>query len=597
VNDISGNIARWLGMGALALAGLQLPATALAKCELKVTELPVKIVGNRAIATVGINGSRVPLMVDSGAFTSILTEAAAVQLKLSLHAMPGNMSVGGVDGKVDYRMANVDKLELLGASLPDVQFIVGGIEPGGGSMGIIGRDILSIADTEYDLANGVIRFVFPNDDCRNANMAYWAGKTPVSEIALVRDNDNPEQVPEIRGVVRIDDKPMLATFDSGASATSLKLAAARQLGLADSDMKPSRMGYGAAGKGNKTWTAAFAKIDVGGEVIRNSRIYVSDDDLHEDMLLGMDFFLSHRMYVSKKRRLMFFTYNGGRIFEENVAAPATAAASAASSPEDPTLDADGYSRRGLASAARGDLAGALADLDRACALAPASAAFLAQRAAIELSLKRTTQARQDIDKALELDPRQVDARLQRATARARDKDTDGALADLAELDRTLAPEAATRVQMGRLYLGLNAPAQALAQFDLWVPHHAHEFRIENVLYDRCSARIELGVDLDKALDDCDAAVDADPKNPDFLAGRAWTRLQQGAPSKARADFDRSLAIRPGHALTLYGRGLAEQRLGDATAGQADLDAARKLDPKIDAEMARRGLDRVAQAAR
>ena len=594
MNDTSGNIARWLGMGALALAGLQLPAIALAKCELKVTDLPVKIVGNRAIATVGINGSRVPLMVDSGAYTSILTEAAAAQLKLSVHALPGNMSVGGVDGKVDYRMANIDKLELLGASLPDVQFIVGGIEPGGGSMGIIGRDILSIADTEYDLANGVIRFVFPSDDCRNANMAYWAGKTPVSEIALARDNDNPEQVPEVRGVVRIDDRPMLATFDSGASATSLKLAAARQLGLAESDMKPSRMSYGAAGKGNQTWTAAFAKIDVGGEVIRNSRIYVSDDDLHEDMLLGMDFFLSHRMYVSKKRRLMFFTYNGGRIFEENVAAPATAAASSA---EAPAFDADGYARRGLASAARGDLAGALADLDRACAMAPTAAALFAQRAAIELSLKRPDKAAQDIDKALELDPHQVDARLQRAAARARDKNTDGALADLADLNRTLAPESVLRVQMGRLYLGLDAPAQALAQFDLWVPHHAHEFRIENVLYDRCSARVKLGVGLDKALDDCDAAVDADPKNPDFLAGRAWTRLQQGAPSKARADFDRSLAIRPGHAITLYGRGLAGQRLGDAAAGQADIDAARQLQPSITADVARLGLDRMPSAAR
>ena len=133
------------------------------------------------------------------------------------------------------------------------------------------------------------------------------------------------------------------------------------------------------------------------------------------------------------------------------------------------------------------------------------------------------------------------------------------------------------------------------EYDLWVPHHEHEFQIERTLYDRCWARVELGVDLDKAVDDCDAAVDADSKSGVYLAGRAWARLRQGNPSKARADFDRSLAIRPDHALTLYGRGLASQRLGDAAAGQADLDAARKLDPKIDAEMARRGLDKVPSA--
>ncbi len=292
---------------------------------------------------------------------------------------------------------------------------------------------------------------------------------------------------------------------------------------------------------------------------------------------------------------MFFTYNGGRIFEENVAAPATAAASATPSGDDPTLDADAYSRRGAASAARGDFTGALADLDRACAMAPATAALFAQRAAIQQALQRPAKANQDIDKALELDPHQIDARMQRATARAREKDTQGALTDLAELDKTLAPEATMRVQMGRLYLGLYAPAQAVVQFDLWVPHHPHEFRLESVLYDRCIARVELGVDLDKAFDDCNAAVDADSKSGVYLAGRAWARLRQGTPSNARADFDRSLALRPDHALTLYGRGLARQRLGDAAAGQADLDAARKLDPKIDAEMKRLGLDRMSTA--
>ena len=222
-------------------------------------------------------------------------------------------------------------------------------------------------------------------------------------------------------------------------------------------------------------------------------------------------------------------------------------------------------------------------------MAPASADFLAQRGAIELVLKQPQKARQDFDKALELDPRQADARMRRAAARARDKDTDGALSDLAELDKTLAPEAPMRVQMGRLYMNLRARTEAVAQFDLWVPHHPHEFQIENVLSDRCWARVESNVDLDKAFNDCDAAVDADSKNPVFLAGRGWARLRQDKSSKARDDFDRSLAIRPANALTLYGRALAEQRLGDAPAGQADLAAARKIEASIDARVKRAGL--------
>ena len=52
---------------------LALPLTAGAACQVETLELPVKMVGSRAIATVGINGTAVPLMVDSGAFFSFLT--------------------------------------------------------------------------------------------------------------------------------------------------------------------------------------------------------------------------------------------------------------------------------------------------------------------------------------------------------------------------------------------------------------------------------------------------------------------------------------------------------------------------------------------
>ena len=587
---------RWRQACALAACALLLPAAAQAGCQIATAELPIRMVGTRAIATVRINGTDVPLIVDTGAAYSMLTDAAAAQLKLKVGA---GIRVGGLTGTIQTGTATVKTLELLGGSVPDVEFIVGGIDPGSGAMGLIGRNILSLTDTEYDLAHGVIRFVFPGGDCADANMAYWAGDTPVSEIKLLRDDKNRSRLPPLHGLVKVNEKSEIVLFDSGATSL-VSLQAARQLGLKESDMKRNGVGAGVSGKSVRAWTAPFAKVDLGGEIISNNRLQVVDVDMEEDMLLGIDFFLSHRIYVSQKRRLMFFTYNGGRVFMYNAAAPATAAAPAASSAAsgaDAELDADAYSRRGAASASRGDFASALADIDRACALVPTSASFLVQRASIEFALRQPAKARQDIDKALELDPGQADARLQRATARARDKDTDGALADLAALDKTLAPESPLRVQMGNLYMGLRAPAQAVVQFDLWVPHHEHEFRIERILYDRCWARVELGVDLDKAVDDCDAAVDADSKSGVYLAGRAWARLRQGNPSKARADFDRSLALRPDHALTLYGRGLARQRLGDTAAGQADLDAARKLDPKIDAEMARRGLDRVASATR
>jgi len=557
--------------------------------------LPVTMVGTRAIARVHINGTSVPMMVDSGAFYSFLTEAAAAQLKLPLRAMPGRVAVAGLGGEVETSMTTVDRLELLGANVPDVDFIVGGTEPGGGAMGIIGRNILSLADTEYDLAHGVIRLVFPNDDCADANMAYWAGDQPVTRIDLLRDINDRFKLPAVIGLVKVNDQKLLALFDSGDYSSMVSLKAASRVGVAKSDMKPAGLSYGADGNAQKTWLASFASIDFGGEVIRNNRLRVTDFEGRPDLILGIDFFLSHHLYVAKKRRVMFLTYNGGRVFSENaVAAPAVvaSAASAGSSAgpaDDPVLDADGYARRGAASASRGEYAQALADLERACALAPASATFFAQRGEIRLRLNQPDAARADIDKALRLDPQHVDARLQRASMRARSRDVDGALADLAELDQTLAPEAQQRLAMGRLYLTLHAPAQAIPQFDRWIPLHRHEFQIETTLRERCWARVELGVDLDKALDDCDEAVDADSKNPLFLSDRAWVYLRMGKPKKSVADFDRALALRPHGAWSMYGRGLAHLGLGETAQGQADLAAARKEQATIDADIGRAGL--------
>ena len=63
------------------------------------------------------------------------------------------------------------------------------------------------------------------------------------------------------------------------------------------------------------------EVDVGGEVISNNRLEVADFLLGDvEVLVGVDFFLSHRIYVSKSQRRIFFTYNGGRVFALNGAA-------------------------------------------------------------------------------------------------------------------------------------------------------------------------------------------------------------------------------------------------------------------------------------
>ena len=146
-----------------------------------------------------------------------------------------------------------------------------------------------------------------------------------------------------------------------------------------------------------------------------------------------------------------------------------------------------------------------------------------------------------------------------------------------------------RLAMSHLYLDLDQPAQALAQLNQWLPAHPNEVTRDGALNSRCWTRMLPGIELDKALDDCDEAVDRESKNPAYLDSRGWVYLRLGKYKKALSDFDRSIEHQPEGAWSLYGRGLAKTRLGDAAQGEADLAAARKAQPDIDRTAARAGL--------
>jgi tetratricopeptide (TPR) repeat protein/predicted aspartyl protease len=586
------------GLLATALLALGLPAAQAADkhCAIQKMDMPVRMVGGRAIATLKINGASVPLMVDSGAFFSMLTEAATAQLGLKTHPLPYGMQVQGLVGQVDAQVTKVEHLGLMAGDLPGVEFVVGGNEPGAGAMGMLGRNILDITDIEYDLAHGAIRFIVPSDECAKTNMAYWAGDAPVSEIDL--RSEFGEELPAIRGRVLLNGHQVTAVFDTGAT-TIVSLRGAHLADVKDADMRATEQMIGAGHGKADSWTAAFDRVELGGEAILHNRLEVGDFRIHNaDMLIGIDFFLSHRIYVSKQQAKMYFTYNGGPVFALNVGARAAAAASGASAAAEtgPALTADEFARRGAAALARRDTAAALADLDRACALEPGNAGFFATRAQVHARMRHYDATLADLETALRLDPAQAAPRMQRAWMRTAHDERERALDDLAQLDRTLPAQAPMRLEMARLYEQLGHHEEVIAQADLWIAAHPHDIALEQAWNARCWARVELGVDLARALDDCDNAVDADEKNASYLDSRAWVYLRQGKLKKSLADFDRGLAIRPDGVFSLYGRGLAHLGLGDAALAQADLAAARKKDPAIDEHIRKTGLPSAPAAA-
>jgi tetratricopeptide (TPR) repeat protein len=334
------------------------------------------------------------------------------------------------------------------------------------------------------------------------------------------------------------------------------------------------------------------------------------------MLLGADFFLSHRIYVANGQRKLYFTYNGGPVFNldrpQVTAAmgtqPSSPSGSAADSgpnskpdakpdakPEshedgprsDEPTDAAGFSRRGTAYAARRDFEHALADLTRACELDPNEPSYFSERGIVRRHAGQAPAlVLSDFDRALTLKTDDVPTLVERADLHVVMHDEAGAVADLDAAQRLAAKEDDIRFRIGALYLAIGHFAPAIAQYDEWIPAHDQDGHLAEGLNQRCWARALAGENLKKALDDCNSALRMRPNTPHILDSRALVQLRIGNLDKAIADWDAVLASEPRNAWSLYARGAAKVQKGMTAQGRADIAAATALAPRI-AELARK----------
>ena len=575
-----------------ALVALAAPAPAAAACQVsRLLELPVTMVGQRPMVTARFGGKEARFILDSGAFHSTMSRASAAELGLRVEPAPPNFRLRGIGGDTSAGVAVARNVSLAGITIPRTDFIVGGSDTG--TAGLLGQNILGLADVEYDLPHGVVRLM-KTADCRKANLAYWAGTRPVTMLAL-EDRQTGAFKPHTIATVLINGSKVRAVFDTGAPSSLLSLAAAKRLGVTPDTpgVVPASVSSGLGTRRIPSWLATFASIDIGGEVASRPRTHIADVDFsNADMVIGADFFLTHRIFVSNAAQTMFLTYEGGPMFgltPRRAVTPEGKALDLTDRSAEPT-DAEGYSRRGAVLAANRRLEQALADFDKACALSPGEARYFRQRAMARLANRQPILARADLDRAITLSPKDADARLTRAGLRLGDGDRQGAADDLAAADAALPPTSDRRLHLAALDNGADRHDAALVNYDLWLKSHPEDSSRPTALNGRCWARALLNRELDKALSDCNAALRQSPGNPAFLDSRALVRLRRGDLKEALADYDRAIAGSPRNPWSLYARSVAEQRAGMAQQSAVDRAAALAIDPHVTDQAKRAGLE-------
>jgi tetratricopeptide (TPR) repeat protein/predicted aspartyl protease len=561
-------------------------AGARAQCKLETfANLAVTMIRLQPVITAKINGADARFIIDSGAFYSTISPAMVA--RYGLRTGPGLVDeLVGVGGSTKASMTKVAEFTLAGQTVKNVPFLVARDLMSGEFAGALGQNLLAIGDVDYDLGNGAIRLMRPSG-CEHSLLAYWANAgEPFGSMEISQD---PQDFKLTTGTVEVNGTKFKALFDTGTGVSNLTLSAARRLGISSESMIPAGEVGGTGGGRVRTWIAPISTFEVGGEKIEHTHLRIADYSRigDFDMLIGADFFASHRVYVANSQHKLYFTYNGGPVFNLESAPQSGSAPAQTAVAKD--LDASGFARRGAAFASRRQYSEAVADLSRAIELAPKESAYLYQRGEARLGLGQTVLAMADFNAAIALTPEDAAAHMARARLLVAGPDKALAIQDLDAADKVLAKQADERLGLAALYERADAFPAAIGQYDLWIDAHRTDTRLPGGLNGRCWTKALAGVDLAGALADCNGALRRMPKSPDFLDSRGLVHLRMGDPDKAIADYDLGLAAAPKLAWSLYGRGLARLKKGQTAQGQADIAAATAIDPHLPATAKRYGL--------
>lgn len=250
----------------------------------------------------------------------------------------------------------------------------------------------------------------------------------------------------------------------------------------------------------------------------------------------------------------------------------------------------GYYQRGQGYAMLSRFDEAIADFNKSIAATPTSTVY-SNRGSAYRAKRDFVQAHRDLDKAIELDPKNNEAYHNKGFTYGLQNDQDNAIKFY---DKALAIKkvAVTYNGRGLAWRGKNDFDRALADFDEAIkldPKFADTYVNLGSLYgdrgefDRGLAYCDQAIrllpnserplnnraiilsrkgDVDAALVDLDKAVFLNPKNGNTIVTRAAIYLKKGDYDRAIADFDTALDLVPENYTGFLGRGEAWQKKGN-----------------------------------
>jgi predicted aspartyl protease len=297
---------------ALCAVALLWPLVASAACVVQPrATVALQIVGAVVLAPVEVNGIAGSFILDTGSQQTVVTPDAVNHFGLALDEWTSTttLGVGGVErrrnadprsvalgGVALHRRSVAQDATLRVTSLPRNIAGVRQID------GLLGRDFLSLYDLDLDFPRQRLT-LYDVQDCTGRFLP-WS--EPYLSVAAENPIESALVVP-----VTIDDVPLRALLDTGASRTLVGAPgmARLRLGLEQLQGDPSQIVGGAGPHTVTTWQHKFRDLRVGSESLANPVFLVAPVrlPLASDMLLGADWLLHRRVWISYATKQLFAT--------------------------------------------------------------------------------------------------------------------------------------------------------------------------------------------------------------------------------------------------------------------------------------------------
>ena len=286
-----------------------------------------------------LDGVKVRMLADTGAFQSFLWRETLPTLK----RRTGN-SIGyaaGIGGVTAMHEITVPKMSVGPTEFRAQYFLVVGAPGGhmGEEAGLFGADFLGQSDVQFDLPGQMIRMVHPVH-CKGEEEVFWPGA--YSEAPMVSEAGSARYMT----TVKINGHALPALIDTGASKSVITPGVAQRLGVTIKSVDGKF--YGIGPQALPTGLGRMDSFSLGDETIHNTSIHVADvfkgqsfsetgtrlGEFRESpsMILGADFFRSHKVLLSRSQNRIFFSYVGGPVFDDSAGSARTSTPTPAPGP-------------------------------------------------------------------------------------------------------------------------------------------------------------------------------------------------------------------------------------------------------------------------